>query len=83
MAKRPLSPSSHNKEPRWIGDWDDIPFKSTTNKPFLKGQGYTKKKAQMFECTKCGDSKFEVGQDDYFTAIRCVKCKWEACIHDG
>ena len=34
-------------------------------------------------CKKCGALEFNVGSGDYFTAIRCVKCGWEECIHEG
>lgn len=34
-------------------------------------------------CKKCGALEFNVGSGDYFTAIRCPKCGWEECIHEG
>ena len=35
------------------------------------------------KCTRCGGTEFNVGKENYFTAIRCVVCKWEQCIHEG
>ena len=34
-------------------------------------------------CKKCGGTEFNVGKDYYMTVIKCVKCKWELCIHEG
>lgn len=34
-------------------------------------------------CVKCGADKFIVGRVGYHTAIKCVACQWERCIHDG
>jgi len=31
----------------------------------------------------CGSKEFNVGQDTYFTAIRCIKCGLEMCVHEG
>jgi ribosomal protein L37E len=39
--------------------------------------------AKSIVCRKCGSTQFNVGQGSYFTAIKCVKCEWEICIHDG
>jgi len=47
-------------------------------------QSYEKRSnTQTIKCTKCGSSYFNVGSGDYFTAIKCVNCKWEICIHQG
>lgn len=32
---------------------------------------------------KCGCSKLEVGQGDFYVVIRCPDCGMEACIADG
>lgn len=50
---------------------------------FHVGQSYTKNTAKTLACSICGGTEFNVGQDDFFTAIKCVKCQWEMCIHDG
>lgn len=34
-------------------------------------------------CLKCGATEFNIGKGGYWTAARCVKCKWERCIHEG
>jgi len=34
-------------------------------------------------CTSCGSFEFNVGRGTYYTAIRCSKCGWEECLHDG
>lgn len=34
-------------------------------------------------CEKCGGKEFNVGAGQYFAALRCVKCEYEICIHDG
>ncbi len=39
--------------------------------------------ARKHICKLCGGDKFQVGSDEYFTAIRCIRCKWEVCIHEG
>ena len=48
-------------------------------------QCYTKNSdcTETIVCKKCGGDKFIVGQDDYFTAIKCPNCEWEECIHEG
>lgn len=51
--------------------------------PFKTGQVYTSNKAAKYICSKCGEDKFQVGCDSYYTVIRCPTCKWEECIHDG
>ena len=50
---------------------------------FHVGQSYTKETAKTLMCSICDGTEFNVGQGDYFTAIKCVNCQWEMCIHDG
>lgn len=50
---------------------------------FHVGQSYTKDTAKAIACSICGGNEFNVGQGDFFTAIKCVKCQWEMCIHEG
>lgn len=38
---------------------------------------------KTFVCLGCGADRFIVGRESYHTAIRCEKCGWERCIHDG
>lgn len=42
-----------------------------------------KKPAGTIYCKSCGGKEFNVGSGVYFTAIRCVTCEFEICIHDG
>ena len=57
--------------------------KETDEDMFHIGQSYENGAAKTLECVKCGSKEFNVGSGNYFTAIRCVKCEWEYCIHDG
>jgi hypothetical protein len=50
---------------------------------FHIGQSYSKKAAPTIACKHCGGLEFNVGSGEYYTAIRCVKCKWEALLHNG
>jgi len=50
---------------------------------FHVGQGYDEKPASLLRCKKCGGDRFQVGQGDHFTAVRCVTCEYEVCIHEG
>lgn len=50
---------------------------------FHIGQSYEKRAAITLSCAYCGSKEFMVGKAEYFTAIRCPNCGWEACIHDG
>lgn len=40
-------------------------------------------KLDTIYCRICGGKEFYVGSGSYFTALKCIKCKWEACVHDG
>lgn len=50
---------------------------------FHIGQAYETEAAKTLECTKCGGREFNVGRGEYFTAIRCPRCGWEYCEHEG
>lgn len=50
---------------------------------FNIGQPYEKKPAETLFCKHCGADEFKVGQGSYFTAVKCVKCEYEICVHDG
>jgi len=69
--------------------WNDGHFGSTPYKPvkypdpFHIGQIYEKIPAKQIQCERCNGTNFHVGCGSYFTAIRCIICKWEYCIHDG
>lgn len=52
--------------------------------PFKLHQCYTKPgSTKQVICTKCGCQNLDVGSDDCFTVVRCRKCRYEECIHDG
>jgi len=51
--------------------------------PFRVGQVYERQPAVRQRCAGCGGERFELAQGDYFTAVRCPACGWEACIHEG
>ena len=43
---------------------------------------YSLDMAKKLICKQCGGDQFNVGQNFRYTAIRCVTCEWEACVHD-
>ena len=53
------------------------------NGDFVIGQRYEDKPAKTLFCKRCGTNKFVVGQNSYFTAIKCEKCDYQLCIHNG
>jgi uncharacterized OB-fold protein len=34
------------------------------------------------QCLKCGSTHFKVARGEYYTAIKCVICDIEICIHE-
>ena len=50
---------------------------------FHIGQAGDDSPAELLRCKVCGGKDFNVGQGKVFTAIQCLTCEWEACIHDG
>lgn len=79
------------KKYRKIVPDDDFDF-FETEKPyewidkgdFDIGQTYTGKKCSTYICKVCGGDKFIVGDGhSYYTAIKCPKCGWQRCIHEG
>ena len=63
--------------------YEDVYNLVEDDETFHIGQSYDDEAATTVECAKCHGRVFNVGMGDYFTAIRCVKCEWETCIHDG
>ena len=61
----------------------DSILKEVDQGDFSIGQCYEKTPAKTLICKKCGANTFIVGIGSYFTAIKCKKCKWELCIHNG
>lgn len=62
---------------------EDLLRASTTAEPFHIGQGYEHEVASVQECARCSGTSFEVAFGDYFTAVRCVACRWEHGVHEG
>lgn len=50
---------------------------------FHIGQSYEDTAAETIVCKICGGNEFNIGSGCYFTAIRCTKCEYEICIHEG
>lgn len=50
---------------------------------FHIGQSYEEDPASTVYCKKCGGNEFYVGTANHYTAIKCKKCRWEHCIHQG
>lgn len=68
----------------WDAEDDEIELHEFADStPFHVGQEYVDQPVPMFKCKSCGGTEFNVGSADYFTAIRCPKCGWESCIHEG
>jgi len=64
-------------------DYDEVYDKKRDDKTWHIGQSYDGIKASSLFCAVCGSKEFNVGQGSWYTAIRCVNCKWEVSIHDG
>lgn len=73
----PDGTSSNEWEQKTIGEVEDGLFHIGQN----YGAGIMP--CKTFQCTQCGSKEFNVGQSNYFTAIRCIKCGWESCVHQG
>ena len=58
-------------------------LKAVDRGDFHIGQCYENTPAKTLICSVCGNDRFIVGQGSYFTAIKCDKCEYEICIHDG
>lgn len=66
-------------------DWaaNDLTKIVEDEETFHLGQVYENTAAQAVECAECGGREFNVGSGSYFTVLRCPKCAWEICFHDG
>lgn len=54
-----------------------------TEESFSCGQSYEDTPAKVLKCGVCGGLDFNVATGSYWTGIRCVKCRYELCIHSG
>ena len=50
---------------------------------FHLDRGSQKGTCETLVCKVCGNDRFIVGQDAYFTAIKCTECGYEVGIHEG
>ena len=51
---------------------------------FHIGQKYSVPRlAKTYYCKICGGKNFNVGDDSCWTGIKCVKCGYEVCVHEG
>lgn len=62
--------------------YDDFVETKQDNR-FHIGQVYEDEACKTYYCKQCGGNKFYVGAGSCFTAIKCVVCDWEMCVHDG
>ena len=81
-------PKNHTniwKNGKYIDDFLEFSidrFDIIDDNTFHIGQGYDGKTCQKYIC-KCGNDKFNVGDSNYYTAIKCIKCGLEICVHEG
>ncbi len=61
----------------------DIRSRSFTKKIKQNEFHLRKNKTMKLVCSNCNTDEFQVGQDIYFTMIRCKKCGFEECVHEG
>lgn len=74
-----------NNVPTKVSDEDFVhidEFVIESSERFHIGQSYEAEKVQVLECVHCKGKEFNVTTGSYFTAIRCVKCLYEICIHE-
>lgn len=64
-------------------EYGDEPYRTDEPSTFHIGQCYENTPAVDLICKACGSREFNVAQGSYFTALRCPKCAWEVCIHNG
>ena len=63
--------------------YQDVIVKLPEDDTFFIGQSYEEAAATTLACKKCGGMNFNIGQGNYFTAVKCVNCDWQLCIHEG
>lgn len=62
---------------------DSLYMKTPEDTTFTIGQSYEDDAVTTLQCRKCGGKEFHVGQGCFYTAIMCIKCRWETAIHAG
>jgi hypothetical protein len=63
--------------------YEEVIKKLPDDESFQIGQSYDNRTVTTLSCAKCGGKEFTVGRGSWFTAIKCPKCQWELCIHNG
>jgi len=64
-------------------DFDNKVYELKEDKLFNIGISDEDPPAKTTYCKKCGGNEFNVGKATYWTGIKCVKCGWEICVHEG
>lgn len=71
----------------YTGMYSDNPkdsiYREEDKNDFHIGQSYESEPAKTIICNECNGDKFIVGRGNYFTAIKCIGCGWEMCVHEG
>jgi len=65
------------------GIFDNLYKIEEESSTFHLKQSYDEHFAKRLICKECNGDKFNVGAGDRYTAIKCVTCEWEQCIHEG
>jgi hypothetical protein len=63
-------------------DYENTPYDEKPRGDFQYARNFDEEPHTVI-CRECGSDQFIVGRRSYYTAIKCVKCKWERCIHSG
>lgn len=74
------------EDKEWVYRGDDLESSVTKEEQrndFKIGCSSQKETALTLICKICGSDSFMVGTAAYYTAIKCKKCKYEFCTHEG
>lgn len=71
------------EEDIWIPKEKVLDFKKDELFHIGQSYGHESGKADTAHCKNCGGKEFNVGIGDYYTAVRCVACEFEICVHEG
>jgi predicted nucleic-acid-binding Zn-ribbon protein len=72
-----------NSRDKYYSRGVDLYVKEIEDNLFHIGQSYDKHCAKTLVCKKCGGKEFNVGTGNHYTAIRCINCEYEVCVHNG
>lgn len=59
------------------------PWEEADGDPFTAIKTNMDEVPQRMACSRCGGGEFHVAEGEYWTGIRCVKCRWESCVRSG